>query len=543
MAGPVSRRTAMRPHITKNGQRSCSRHACAAARTAALVIICSLPAARPAHAQVSNLTTSPVAALATVVVDGSSVYAQPRLFAAYRDQLGRPASRDGARAIASALLAMYEQDGYVRPEVEVDDSAGGRGILRLQVHEAQVTRVIFSGNSGRYRRALEEIAAQLEAARPLRKDDLPDALRAMRRISGLTISVNTRRDAEMRNAFELLVRAEFSAVEGLVRMNNRGTSQVGPEFMLGQLFLNGLWGRDQKLGLIFAAASDPSEYLGEGLYFDAALAPDGTRGSALLFRSHSAPNERPVNYSDAYLRDHVSFRVSHPLRQDADFALTLGAALEADDLLITEAGTELRDERLRIIETGLRAGWRGAAGFQYSGNLQLRKGLNAFGAGLQALDLADDPRSSDFLLAQLAGSVYRRFATDWSLRFDGFAQFSADVLPDGERFKIGGDRLGRGFEVAEIAGDRGLGGKLELRRDLSGSDGSLGRLSAYGFYDIGAAWKHDLPGRESAATAGTGLAISGATLSGYLEVAAPLTGADVEGKHQASIFAELSYRF
>ena len=50
------------------------------------------------------------------------------------------------------------------------------------------------------------------------------------------------------------------------------------------------------------------------------------------------------------------------------------------------------------------------------------------------------------------------------------------VFPDSERFKIGGDRLGRGFEVAEIAGDRGIGGKLELRRDLMNTDGPLGRL-------------------------------------------------------------------
>jgi hemolysin activation/secretion protein len=312
---------------------------------------------------------------------------------------------------------------------------------------------------------------------------------------------------------------------------------------MGQLFLNGLWGRDQKLGLIFASASDPWEYLGEGLYYDAALGQDGTRGNLLMFRSHSAPNERPVNYADEFLRERAALRISHPLRQDQDFALNLGAALEADDLVVSAGGTGLREERLRILETGVRAGWRGAAGFQYSANLQLRKGLNALGAGLQARDLVDDPRSADFQLAQLGGSAYRRFAADWSVRVDAFAQFTRDVLPDVERFKIGGDRLGRGFEVAEIAGDRGLGGKLELRRDLTRTDGAVGRLSAYGFYDIGAAWKNDLDERESAATAGTGLAIAGSALSGYLEVAAPLTGADVEGKRRASVFAEVSYRF
>ena len=82
-----------------------------------------------------------------------------------------------------------------------------------------------------------------------------------------------------------------------------------------------------------------------------------------------------------------------------------------------------------------------------------------------------------------------------------------------------------------------------MRRDLLNTETLIGRLSAYGFYDIGAAWKQDRPGRESAATAGTGFAIQGAALTGYLEVAAPLTGPDIEGKRDASVFAELSYRF
>ncbi len=182
----------------------------------------------------------------------------------------------------------------------------------------------------------------------------------------------------------------------------------------------------------------------------------------------------------------------------------MSAAFDADDLVIDRDGFEFREDRLRVVEGGLRASWRGESPTQYSANLQLRKGLDGLGAGLQALDLVDDPRRVDFLLTQLSATVYRRFATDWSVRLDAMSQFSAYVLPDSERFKIGGDRLGRGFEVAEIAGDTGIGGKLELRRDLMNSEGIFGRVSTYGFYDIGAAWKQDMPGRESAATGGIG---------------------------------------
>jgi len=512
---------------------------------AALVIISLCAAAAGARAAGDNLTTSaerPAPQLTTVVVDGSSVYQAPRLFEAWRDQVGKPISREAARAVADALISLYERDGFVKPEVAFDDSLTGRGVLRVRLHEAQVTRVSFEGDTGPYRETLEKIGTRLERARPLRKDDVPQALRAMRRIAGMAVTVNTQRDTQTRNAFELLVKAQYSAISGQVRMNNRGTDQVGPAFLLGQVYANGLFGHEEILGLIFAAATNTDEYRGGGLFFDTPLGDTGTRGSLLLFRSHSAPNEAPVDYADEYARQRVTLRVSRALRQDPAFSLSLGGAFDADDLIIDNQGFDFREDRLRILEGSVRASWR-AGGTQYATSLVVRNGLDAFGAGLQALDLPDDPRRGDFLLVQLSGSVSRRFASDWSVRFDGFAQQTAYVLPDSERFKIGGDRLGRGFEVAEIAGDQGLGGKLELRRDLANTGGIFGRLSAYGFYDIGAAWKQDLPGRESAATAGAGFALAGSSLTGYVEIAAPLTGPDIEGNDSASVFAEISYRF
>jgi hemolysin activation/secretion protein len=488
----------------------------------------------------SALTTAPT--LTTVVVDGSTVYSTPRLFAAYRDQLGQAVSRDGARAIVQALAELYLADGYVKPEFTLDDSLTGSGVLRVRVYEAQVSNVIFEGDGGRFSETLAGIGSRLEATRPLRKDDVPQALRAMRQIAGLEVSASTRRDAHIRNAFDLVVKTEYSPVDGVVRMNNRGTREVGPAFVLGQLFVNGLLGGQEKVGLIFAAATDHDEYLGGGLYLDTPIGENGARVNALVFNSHSAPNETPVNLTDEYARKRFTLRVSRPLRQGSDVSLTASGAFDSDDLVIDRDGEAIREDRLRVIEGAVRAGWHSGE-TQLSANLLLRHGLDAFGSGLHANDLHHDLRRDDFYVTQLQSTAYRRFADRWALRFDGFAQHSGYVLPDSERFKIGGDRLGRGFEVAEIAGDRGVGGKLELRRDLANTSSFIGKLSAYGFYDYGVAWKQDQPGSESAATAGTGVAIQGGSLTGYLELAAPVSGTDIEGLHKTSVVAEISYRF
>lgn len=520
--------------------------------TASLVIISTLGTSSAFAADElsanARLTTAsaavPVAAsLTTVVVSGSTVYDATRLFGAYRGELGKPLTRESARAVTAALADLYTSDGYVQPEIRLDDALAGSGVLRATVSEAQITNVVFEGDTGRNRDALDRIATKLEASKPLRRDDIPEALRSMRAIAGLSVSATTRRDPVAPNAYELVVKSNFSPIDGVVRMNNRGTDEVGPHFLLGQVFANGLLGREGKIGLIFASAVDPDEYLGGGLYFDAPLGGAGTRGNAMLFRSHSAPNEAPVNLVDEYTRNRATLKVSQPLRQGSNLTLTLTGGFEADDLEIDREGAIVREDRLRIVEGGLRSAWRGAGAVQYSTNLLLRKGLDSLGAGLRADDLAVDLRDVSFWVTQLNGSASRRFAEKWTVRLDGFAQYSDDILPDSERFKIGGDRLGRGFEVTEIAGDRGAGAKVDLRRELVNTESFAGRISAYGFYDYGKAWREDASGHDSAATGGMGFAMSGASLTGYLEMAAPITGPDIEGRRKASVFAELSYRF
>src|SRR5687768_15306028 len=82
-----------------------------------LVIISLALAAAGARAGDPSLTTPAVSAplLGAVIVDGSSAYAAPQLFAAYRDQLGHPIARESARAVVDAVVSLYERDGYVKP--------------------------------------------------------------------------------------------------------------------------------------------------------------------------------------------------------------------------------------------------------------------------------------------------------------------------------------------------------------------------------------------------------------------------------------------
>ena len=136
--------------------------------------------------------------LTTVMVDGSTIYSTPQLFAAYRDQLGRPISRDGARAIVSALTELYVRDGYVKPEIALDDSLTGRGVLRVQVlrgagHDVSSTKATAADSATRWsdRRATSRTHGRCA------RTTCPRRCARMRQIAGLAVTATTRRDPEI----------------------------------------------------------------------------------------------------------------------------------------------------------------------------------------------------------------------------------------------------------------------------------------------------------------------------------------------------------
>ena len=130
----------------------------------------------------------------------------------------------------------------------------------------------------------------------------------------------------------------FSPVDGVVRMNNRGTDQVGPAFMLGQFFVNGLLGRQEKARPDVRGRDRPRRVPGRRPVFRHGASASGTRVNALLFRSHSAPNEAPVNLDDEYTRERAHAASRGRCARKARASLAVSAAFDADDLTIDRDG-------------------------------------------------------------------------------------------------------------------------------------------------------------------------------------------------------------
>jgi hemolysin activation/secretion protein len=133
------------------GTKTGRRNRAFGASFAALVIIAATTVAQAALA-------AGAPPLRTVVFRGATAFGAPDLFGTYRDALGKPVTRESARSIAAAVARLYQDGGFARPELRLDQALLPQGMLRLDVHEARIIRVVIEGEAGDRRGELAAIA-------------------------------------------------------------------------------------------------------------------------------------------------------------------------------------------------------------------------------------------------------------------------------------------------------------------------------------------------------------------------------------------------
>ena len=273
--------------------------------------------------------------LNATVIDGSSAYTPTQLFAAYRDHLGRPINTSNAQAIIAQIEALYLRDGYSRPEFRLDDDLAAAGILRIEVFEAQITRVDFSGDAGPYAARLEELASELSLRVPLRTADLQAALQAMRELPGLTVRAT---HAARRVAPQLLradggdrVQADRRDAPAFESRHARDRSDV--RLQPGRRRTACSAGAS---GSVCSPRPRPirTSISGGGVFFDVPVTEAGTHLTTTAFKTQSNPTEEP-DRDDRYDRERMSLRASGTLDSTSAAKLGWSAGFDWDDLDIT----------------------------------------------------------------------------------------------------------------------------------------------------------------------------------------------------------------
>ncbi|MET4212345.1 POTRA domain-containing protein [Bradyrhizobium sp. LA2.1] len=434
--------------------------------------------------------TKPQFVLRGIDVSGAQAIPRDRITAAYQSYLGKKVSQADLAAIAGAISDLYRADGFhlSRAIVPPQDIADGR--VRIQVIEGAIVQAELKGD-GAEQFGVRPMLGPVLAEQPSRLATLERQLFLINSGPGIRITDTALEEiGGATGRFRLIVHLKTWHVFSSFGVDNLGSSSVGPwQTYATGAFNSYLTPGDTLAVNLSTIANDPRELGFARLSYDAPVGVDGVRLGASVLYSAVRPGDARRLDSDITTTEAFELRASTVPFMSQSSALTLTLAGTFSNVSEHDLYGPWYNDHIRT--ASLTADYRlqdrfGGTNFA---TLTYRQGLDIFGASHFDDDLLSrDGAASNFSVLNLWFTRYQALNDAWSLKLSAASQTASRPLFISQQFYLGGAAFGRGYGAAEISGDNGLAGSLELRFDQKLNFRYWTGYQLYAFGDAGAVW-------------------------------------------------------
>jgi hemolysin activation/secretion protein len=447
-----------------------------------------------------------------IVLEGATAIPQERIRAETEPLVGREISVAEIYALAQRLERFYLDAGYFLSRVVVPSRIED-GVVRLRAIEGAIADIEYEGEIGPVIAQVRAFLAPLLAEKPLSVATLERALLLANDIPGVSAAA-TLRPGTVDGAPLMVVTVSRRTHDGVLVYDNRQSRQQGPTqlFALGGLNSFTRFGERAELLVVTTALRGQPEQREEQNFVQLNLS--GFLGSSGLSLRGFAGYGRTLPgtpLSSVDYEGHVfiaGIGASYPLIRSRATTVALTGQFDMyngesqDDSQRTFLQrTEGRYRTVRLgAEASLRDEWFGITGLRAT----FHRGIDGLGASSDDVTALTPRPGADPGFTKWTAEVSRLQAlfTAGRWAFDALGvvagQYSGDVLPQQEKYFLGGDRLGRGFYPGEVTGDRAVIGSIELRAtsELRLNEAAAEGLPTqfYAFADIGRAWDQGVAG-------------------------------------------------
>jgi len=322
---------------------------------------------------------------------------------------------------------------------------------------------------------------RLIGLRPVSTAAVERALLLASDVPGMSVRGTLRPLQTEPGALQLVAQVERKTVSGYVSIDNRGYRLVGPWQGLFVGGVNSLTSLGERTELSYFGAPGSTQWFTQGSV-DAFIGGSGLKVRLYAGTGETRPSGslREIGY---YGRTQVGgIGASYPIIRSRPFNLYAIGSFDIFDSEVetgTSGRTRASRDAIRILRAGFDAqlleSWLpvlpAATTF---GSLRFHQGVTAFGATRNGYALSGRSGSEDFGFRKISGEIQRNqplFAPfegsmlSFQALFGG--QYSEDILPQAEKYYLGGNRLGRGYYAGQLTGDSAWGLALELQFDTS----------------------------------------------------------------------------
>jgi len=435
--------------------------------------------------------TKPLFVLRGIQITGAVAIPPERLAAVYQPYLGKMVSQADLAAIAGGISDLYRAAGFhlSRALVPPQDIREGRVVVR--VIEGSITEVALQGDDAE-RFGVRSFLKVVLSEYPSRLPTLERQLLLVNGLPGVRITDSAIEEiGGPTGRFRLVVTLKTWHVYTWFGLDDLGSGAIGPwegyaTGAFNSYFLPG----DSLVLNLSTTPNDPRE-LGFGrLSYDVPVGTDGWRVGASALYSTVRPGDDRRLLSDNTVTEAFELRTSLTPFQSQRSALTITAALDVSNVSETTDFGPLYNDRIRTFSLTSDYHLVDAFGGNNYFTATYRQGIDIFGASHTDDLISHDGAIPDFSVFDLWYTRYQTITDAWSLKFAAATQMANAPLFTSQQFYLGGAAFGRGYGTAEISGDNGLAGSLELRYDHKLNYKYWSGFQLYSFVDAGAVWNY-----------------------------------------------------
>jgi hemolysin activation/secretion protein len=470
--------------------------------------------------------TKPLFKLTSVSVNGANVFPRETIAEVYRSYLGKTVSQADLAEIARLISELYREAGFHLSRAIVPPQEIKNGLIQIRVIEGRISEAELKGtNTTRARQLLQPVIAE----QPSRLETLERQLLLINDIPGNRIRETTLEEiGSTSGQFRLIVDIETWRVYSAIGLDNRGVPAIGPLQSHFSTALNSYFRPGDAAGLNLSTIPDaPRELTFGQLWYEMPVGVSGSRFAVSAAYGEIWPSdERRLTGTRTRSESFEARFTTVPLRTRKS-SLWLTASAGFANVSEAEDQGDLYDDHIRTVALTADYQHQDSLGAWNYLTLTLRQGINIFDAsesGDPFLSRAD--ASSTFTKLEFAFTRIHKFAENWSIRVATAGQWTPTPLLASQEFYLGGQAFGRGYSTAEISGDNGIAGSLEVRYDHKLKGEILKGYQLYGFVDGGAVrdFRSGDDSNASLASAGGGIRINFANeFEADIGLAIPLT--------------------
>lgn len=466
--------------------------------------------------------------LKNVEFEGNTVYSDAELASAASGFIGKKVSFNELATIANTVTRKYRDNGYILSKAVLSPQKIGGGTVRFNVIEGYISEVSLAGDAENIR-LIQKYAQKISSKRPINKKDLERYMLLADDLPGVTARSIIRPSRNVPGSSELVINLVQDKFEGAASVDNYGTRYNGPIQLSGIAAFNSLFGIYDRTTLRAVVVPEGEELLFGDILHEEQLGSEGTkwRGRVGYTKTEAGAKVESLDIAgNAFVTDN-SFVFPVLRTRKENFTPTVGfKTIDSESELL---GILTSEDSVRSLYAGfdyeLEDMFAGSNIFDF----RVVRGLDVFGASDDGVGRSRANGEHEFTKAVAEYLRVQPVYGSVSLYGGVTGQISESALLASEEVSYGGRRYGRAYDPAEIIGDNGVAGFIEVRHgDIIPSNEIFKSTQLYAFYDVAGTWNKSLvfgePKRQTLASTGIGTRFNIIKdVTGDVSVAFPMT--------------------